>query len=167
MKIQYCKQGDHKMKRDELLEQLQQAMMGSHPESPVIIEVFAPGSIGGRPNVGIKQVVAGFDWDHGKIIISPSEPLTTLTVDEVAAITESVRKNQSWHAYQAYKAMQREIQEASDKVAAAQDTCDKQALLIARLNARIDALMLEYCPQDMTPEQRAAAESALPVAGDR
>lgn len=30
---------------------------------------------------------------------------------------------------------------------------DAQAREIARLQARIDALMLEYCPDEMTPEQ--------------
>ena len=74
-------------------------------EHEVRIVVHAPGSIGGTPSVSLSErgVQVGFDWDHGKLLLYPEVPLTRLTPEDVAAIHESVKKGQSWHAYQAHK----------------------------------------------------------------
>ncbi|MDT3718484.1 hypothetical protein [Pseudomonas oryzihabitans] len=71
----------------------------------VRIVVHAPGSIGGTPSVPLSNrgIQVGFDWDHGKLLLYPEVPLTRLTPEDVAAIHESVKKGQSWHAYQAHK----------------------------------------------------------------
>jgi hypothetical protein len=71
----------------------------------VRIVVHALGSIGGTPSVSLSErgVQVGFDWDHGKLLLYPEVPLTRLTSEDVAAIHESVKKGQSWHAYQAHK----------------------------------------------------------------
>lgn len=71
----------------------------------VRIVVHAPGSLGGTPSVGLsgRGIQVGFDWDHGKLLLNPEVPLTRLTPEDVAAIHESVKKGQSWHAYQAHK----------------------------------------------------------------
>lgn len=71
----------------------------------VRIVVHAPGSLGGTPSVGLsaRGIQVGFDWDNGKLLLNPEFPLTRLTPEDVAAIHESVKKGQSWHAYQAHK----------------------------------------------------------------
>lgn len=40
----------------------------------VVIQLSTP-SVGGTSCVGVASVCAGFDWDHGKLFIVPSEPL--------------------------------------------------------------------------------------------
>ncbi|STJ52092.1 Uncharacterised protein [Escherichia coli] len=75
----------------------------------VTIVVHSPGSIGSTPSVEVQSIHAGFDWDSGKVLIFPSQPLTTLTPEQITDITDSVRKGQSWHAISG-------IQEASRAV---------------------------------------------------
>jgi hypothetical protein len=77
-------------------------------ELRLVVEVYSPGSVGGTPCVPVKALEAGFDWDSGKIILSTDQPLTTLSSEQAAAILESVRKGQSWHAYQREKKHQTE-----------------------------------------------------------
>lgn len=67
------------------------------------VEVFRPGSIGGTPCVEIKRIRAGFDWDQGKMLLTPAQPLTTLTPEDVEAIRQDIKKAQSPAGYQAYK----------------------------------------------------------------
>jgi hypothetical protein len=69
----------------------------------ITIVVHSPGSIGPSPSVEVEAIHAGFDWDAGQVMIYPAQPLTVLTPEQVAEISESVRKGQSWHAYEAYK----------------------------------------------------------------
>lgn len=40
----------------------------------VVIQIASPG-IGATPCVGVKHVYAGFDWDHGKLLVVPEHPL--------------------------------------------------------------------------------------------
>ena len=47
------------------------------------------------------------------------------------------------------------LQKKNDELDALQSTIAQQAEQLAAAQARIDALMLEYCPKDMTPEQLA------------
>ena len=93
----------------------------------VRIVVHAPGSLGGTPSVGLsgRGIQVGFDWDHGKLLLSPEVPLTRLTPEDVAAIHESVKKGQSWHAYQAHK-------QTKEKHSEQLQQCKEE---IARLNA--------------------------------
>ncbi|EOW6574234.1 hypothetical protein ACOYR7_004364, partial [Escherichia coli] len=46
-------------------------------------------------------------------------PLTTLTPEQVADITDSVRKGQSWHAYQEYKKHKEQLEKLSMELEAA------------------------------------------------
>lgn len=95
-----------------------------HREHTVGIEVYRPGSIGGTPSVAVSAVYKGFDWDNGRVIICPEVPLTELTPEQVADITASVRKGQSWHAYEAYKKHKAQLENAAlehAKVAAQRD----------------------------------------------
>ena len=64
----------------------------------IFVKVFNPNAIGGTPTVEIESVSNGIDWDNGKIIFYPKEPLTKLTPEQVEAITESLRNSQGWFA---------------------------------------------------------------------
>ncbi|EKF0449711.1 hypothetical protein OX161_003251, partial [Escherichia coli] len=81
--------------------------------------VHSPGSIGSTPSVEVQSIHAGFDWDSGKVLIFPAQPLTTLTPEQVADITDSVRKGQSWHAYQEYKKHKEQLEKLSIELDAA------------------------------------------------
>ncbi|HHR4569290.1 TPA: hypothetical protein ACS538_002789 [Salmonella enterica] len=85
----------------------------------VTIVVHSPGSIGSTPSVEVQSIHAGFDWDSGKVLIYPAQPLTTLTPEQISDITESVRKGQSWHAYQAYKKHKEQLEKLSIELDAA------------------------------------------------
>ncbi|QST57574.1 hypothetical protein [Escherichia albertii] len=85
----------------------------------VTIVVHSPGRIGSTPSVEVQSIQAGFDWDAGKVMIFPAQPLTTLTPEQVADITESVRKGQSWHAYQEYKKHKEQLEKLSIELDAA------------------------------------------------
>lgn len=85
----------------------------------VTIVVHSPGSIGSTPSVEVQSIHAGFDWDSGKVLIFPAQPLTTLTPEQVADITDSVRKGQSWHAYQEYKKHKEQLEKLSIELDAA------------------------------------------------
>lgn len=85
----------------------------------VTIVVHSPGSIGSTPSVEVQSIHAGFDWDSGKVLIFPAQPLTTLTPEQISDITESVRKGQSWHAYQAYKKHKEQLEKLSIELDAA------------------------------------------------
>ncbi|EKH1331081.1 hypothetical protein O6P74_003276 [Escherichia coli] len=86
----------------------------------VTIVVHSPGSIGSTPSVEVQSIHAGFDWDSGKVLIFPSQPLTTLTPEQITDITDSVRKGQSWHAYQEYKKHKEQLEKLSMELEAAQ-----------------------------------------------
>lgn len=79
----------------------------------ITIVVHSPGSIGPSPSVEVEAIHAGFDWDAGQVMIYPAQPLTVLTPEQVAEISESVRKGQSWHAYEAYKKHKSQLENAA------------------------------------------------------
>lgn len=102
----------------------------------VTIVVHSPGSIGSTPSVEVQSIHAGFDWDSGKVLIFPSQPLTTLTPEQITDITDSVRKGQSWHAYQEYKKHQEQLEKLSIELDAAKQR-------IAELEGNRTALAVE------------------------
>ncbi|ELX6439215.1 hypothetical protein SJ703_003354, partial [Escherichia coli] len=83
------------------------------------IVVHSPGRIGSTPSVEVQSIQVGFDWDAGQVMIFPAQPLTTLTPEQVADITDSVRKGQSWHAYQEYKKHKEQLEKLSIELDAA------------------------------------------------
>lgn len=85
----------------------------------VTIVVHSPGSIGSTPSVEVQSIHAGFDWDSGKVLIFPAQALTTLTPEQITDITDSVRKGQSWHAYQEYKKHKEQLEKLSIELDAA------------------------------------------------
>ncbi|EFT3178607.1 DUF551 domain-containing protein [Escherichia coli] len=85
----------------------------------VTIVIHSPGRIGSTPSVEVQSIHAGFDWDSGKVLIFPAQPLTTLTPEQITDITDSVRKGQSWHAYQEYKKHKEQLEKLSIELDAA------------------------------------------------
>lgn len=83
------------------------------------IVVHSPGSVGATPTVDVKSIQAGFDWDAGQVMIFPAQSLTMLTTEQVADITESVHKGQSWHAYQEYKKHKEQLKKMTIELEAA------------------------------------------------
>ncbi|EKD0811046.1 hypothetical protein OQ309_001991 [Escherichia coli] len=115
----------------------------------VTIVVHSPGSIGSTPSVEVQSIHAGFDWDSEKVLIFPAQPLTTLTPEQITDITDSVRKGQSWHAYQEYKKHKEQLEKLSIELDAAKQR-------IAELEGNFTALAAE----------NAGIKSAIPESRD-
>lgn len=96
------------------------------PEIKIVVHV--PGCAGPTPSVPVVGIMAGFDWDAGQMMIEPAQPLTTLTAEQMADITASVRKGQSWHAFETYKKHRAEVDALKaqrDELLAVLDGADK------------------------------------------
>lgn len=98
-------------KFSELVARLWSNPLTQRRDPEITIFVHSPGRIGPSPSVEVGGIHAGFDWDAGQVMIYPAQPLTVLTLEQVSAIEESVRKGQSWHAYQAHKKHREEVKE--------------------------------------------------------
>lgn len=106
-------------KFSELVNRILSNNHSHHRDMDVTIVVHSPGSIGSTPSVEVQSIHAGFDWDSGKVLIFPAQPLTTLTPEQITDITDSVRKGQSWHAYQEYKKHKEQLEKLSIELDAA------------------------------------------------
>ena len=104
----------------------------------ITIVVHSPGSIGPSPSVEVEAIHAGFDWDAGQVMIYPAQPLTTLTPEQVADITESVRKGQSWHAFEAYKKHKAEMATAATEYLKVAGQRDELLTALEALSAACD-----------------------------
>lgn len=103
----------------------------------VTIVIHSPGSIGSTPSVEVQSIHAGFDWDSGKVLIFPSQPLTTLTPEQITDITDSVRKGQSWHAYQEYKKHKEQLEKLSIELEAARKRISEQGNKVIPVSAEL------------------------------
>ncbi|EMV9544888.1 hypothetical protein ACSIFN_002867 [Escherichia coli] len=109
----------------------------------VTIVVHSPGSIGSTPSVEVQSIHAGFDWDSGKVLIFPAQPLTTLTPEQITDITDSVRKGQSWHAYQEYKKHKEQLEKLSIELDAARrriTELESERAVLAAENAELKSV---------------------------
>ncbi|EOC6713559.1 hypothetical protein ACI6NS_004635 [Escherichia coli] len=106
-------------KFSELVNRILSNNHSHHRDMDVTIVVHSPGRIGSTPSVEVQSIQAGFDWDAGQVMIFPAQPLTMLTPEQVADITDSVRKGQSWHAYQEYKKHKEQLEKLSIELDAA------------------------------------------------
>lgn len=124
-------------KFSELVARIWSNPLTQRRDPEITIIVHSPGSIGASPSVEVESIQAGFDWDAGQVLIYPVQPLTTLTPEQVADITTSVRKGQSWHAFESYKKHKVQIENAAiehAKVAGQRDV----------LLAALEAIVAEY-----------------------
>lgn len=113
------------MQINQALRQLQQATEeGRGRHLKLCIPVFQPGAIGGTPCVMVKDIQSGFDWDQGRVMLTTEEHLTVLSPENVAAIRDSVRRGQSWHAYQAHCVMNDKLKAAEARIEALQAELD-------------------------------------------
>lgn len=58
----------------ELHARLQEIIDEGDGDLPIILQVMT-GGIRGYNNVTVKSVSYGFDWDHGKVVLHPTETL--------------------------------------------------------------------------------------------
>lgn len=98
-------------------------------DMPVHVLIQSQGEVGANASVAVTGAHWGFDWNAGKLLISTSVPLTTLTQEQVADICTSVRKGGSWHAYQKWKAQQEEIRQLRARIAELEATQAQRAPL--------------------------------------
>jgi hypothetical protein len=73
------------------------------------IRKFNPGGLTAHQTVEVEGIHGGFDWEAGKAIITPAEPMTTLSPEDVQAIRKSVSVGGSWHAYKAQERLRDEL----------------------------------------------------------
>lgn len=73
--------------------------------------VHQPGSIGPSPAIGIERLDMGFDWNQHRILAKPLSPITLLTPKDLEDIAASVRRGNSYHAYQQYRSLRAQIQQ--------------------------------------------------------
>jgi hypothetical protein len=119
----------------------------------VTIVIHSPGSIGSTPSVEVQSIHAGFDWDSGKVLIFPAQPLTTLTPEQITDITDSVRKGQSWHAYQEYKKHKEQLEKLSIELDTAKQRIAELESNRAALAAEPVAWRYRYVKKGVTDSQ--------------
>lgn len=71
------------------------------------------------------------------MLIFPSQPLTTLTPEQITDITDSVRKGQSWHAYQEYKKHKEQLEKLSIELEAARKRISEQGNKVIPVSAEL------------------------------
>ena len=134
----------------------------------VTIVVHSPCRIGSTPSVEVQSIQAGFDWDAGQVMIFPAQPLTALTPEQVDDITESVRKGQSWHAYQEYKNHKEQLEKLSIELDAAKQRVAELEVSRAALaaeNARLKAGAMYFSyGSEFSFECHKTAEEAIAAA---
>lgn len=85
-------------------------MRNPHPPTALRICVIPADSVmGPSPTTGVRAIVEGFDWDHGTVLISPEQPLTVLSAEQVQDIQKSMRQGSNWHTYRRHERMQLKI----------------------------------------------------------
>lgn len=72
----------------------------------VVIPIKSVRSVGGTPCVDIKSVMAGFDWDNGKLMIYPEQDLSKTDHDYLAKIRKQADEI-GWNVYE-YNNLKRE-----------------------------------------------------------
>lgn len=92
------------------LEALADNSRSPHPAERLIIPVIPrDGTIGPIPHIEAQALMRGMDWEGNCMILTPAQPLTVLTPDEVRDIQLSMRQGGNWHAYQRHQKQQDRI----------------------------------------------------------
>jgi hypothetical protein len=89
-----------------------------HPgqEWRLTVAINNPGGLSAHQTVEVEAMYSGFDWTAGQIIVRPTQPVSMLTPEQVAAVVESVRKGNSWHAYQRDRKSHARIKELEEEL---------------------------------------------------
>ena len=111
----------------DLLTRIRDTAGSGRDSMTLSVMVFNPGTVGGTPRVPVVGMTAGFDWDRGALLLQPEKPLTTLTPQQLSDISESVRKGQSWHAYEAQKKLRDRIVELERQLAEGKQVADERS----------------------------------------
>lgn len=125
-------------KFSELVTHIGSNQLTQRRDPDIKIIIHSPGNVGATPSVEVESIHAGFDWDSGQVLIYPAQPLTTLTQEQVTDITTSVRKGQSWHAYEAYKKHKAEMEAAAIEYAKVAGQRDELLTALEGLSAACD-----------------------------
>lgn len=101
------------------MEHFQRALQHASPSRPLrlVIRKHNPGGMSGHGTTEVESIAVGFDWEAGRVILTPAKPLTELTPEQVQAIEKSVRQGGSWHAYEAQKKLRERALKAEARVA--------------------------------------------------
>ena len=108
------------------MEHFQRALQHASPSRPLrlVIRKHNPGGMSGHGTTEVQSIAVGFDWEAGRVILTPARPLTELTPEQVAAIEKSVRAGGSWHAYEAQKKLRERALKAEARVAELESELD-------------------------------------------
>lgn len=101
------------------MEHFQRALQNASPSRPLrlVIRKHNPGGMSGHGTTEVANIAVGFDWEAGRVILTPAKPLTELTPEQVNAIEKSVREGGSWHAHEAQKRLRERALKAEARVA--------------------------------------------------
>ena len=92
------------------LEALADNSRSHHPAERLIIPVIPrDNTMGPIPHVEAQALMRGMDWENNCMILTPAQPLTVLTPDEVRDIQLSMRQGGNWHSYQRHQKQQDKI----------------------------------------------------------
>jgi hypothetical protein len=97
---------------------IQRAQSLSAHDWRLTVAINNPGGLTAHQTVEVERMDQGFDWTAGQIILQPAMPLSRLSPEEVAAVMQSVRQGQSWHAYEREKKLRARIKELEARIEA-------------------------------------------------
>jgi translation elongation factor EF-1alpha len=55
----------------------------------IVIPIQTVGSIGASPNVDVKNIHSGIDWDNGNLFIYPEKQLRVVEMDEIKSLQKT------------------------------------------------------------------------------
>jgi hypothetical protein len=113
------------MKVDELISCLEECTRYKQNEVPSVhILIKKPyGTVGAQPTVELKHVYSGFDWDAGKILLEPAEPLQQIDAVLSAQLAATVKKYDNlYYENQHIKAENRRLKKELNDIKAKQST---------------------------------------------
>lgn len=123
----------------------------NHPAERLIIPVIPRDStIGPIPHIEARALMRGMDWENNCMILTPTQPLTVLTAEEVRDIQLSMRQGGNWHSYQRHQKQQ-------DKLALLEGQRD------ALMTAMEDLLCQFHTPTSSQPSARTREEARATI----
>lgn len=117
----------------------------NNPAERLIIPVIPRDStIGPIPHIEARCLMRGMDWENNCMILTPTQPLTVLTAEEVRDIQLSMRQGGNWHSYQRHQKQQ--------------DKIDLLAAQVAALAEMLEGTLCDkYTTSNASPERKSVA----------